>query len=202
MGNDVIVGTDSTYYLAPISDSRPLVPPCTLLSRFSEFLSTLESIVHFRESFMKPYVAFAILAGVAWGLGGYFEKAGLRAMGIPPIAGITLRTLVALVLLGLLSLPSWKAIANPSDAKAWLMIIIGGGIIAGSLGMWSFYSSLSLSENLGTTLALAFAFSPLTGTVVGLIRGDQHLDVRLALGLIAIVAGIVLVQLSHSPAKS
>ena len=68
------------------------------------------------------------------------------------IAGITLRTLVALVILGLLSLPAWKSIVNPADTKAWLMIIIGGGIIAGSLGMWSFYSSLSLSENLGVTL--------------------------------------------------
>lgn len=151
---------------------------------------------------MKPYVVFAIMAGVAWGLGGYFEKAGLRAMGIPPIAGITLRTAVALVILGLLSIPAWKAIANPSDLKAWMMIIIGGGIIAGSLGMWSFYSSLSLSENLGVTLALAFACSPLTGTVVGLLRGDQHIDLRLALGLIAIIAGIVLVQLSHSPART
>lgn len=151
---------------------------------------------------MKPYVLFAILAGVAWGLGGYFEKAGLRAMGIPPIAGITLRTAVALVILGLLSIPAWKAIANPSDLKAWMMIVIGGGIIAGSLGMWSFYSSLSLSENLGITLALAFACSPLTGTIVGLLRGDQHIDLRLALGLVAIIAGIVLVQLSHSPART
>lgn len=151
---------------------------------------------------MKSYVLFAILAGVAWGLGGYFEKAGLRAMGIPPIAGITLRTAVALVILGLLSIPAWKSIANPSDLKAWMMIIVGGGFIAGSLGMWSFYSSLSLSENLGVTLALAFACSPLTGTIVGLLRGDQHIDVRLALGLIAIIAGIVLVQLSHSPART
>jgi transporter family protein len=151
---------------------------------------------------MKPYVIFAILAGVAWGFGGYFEKAGLRAMGIPPIAGITLRTLVALIILGLLSIPAWRSISNPSDVKAWLMIIIGGGIIAGSLGMWSFYSSLSLSENLGVTLALAFAFSPLTGTVVGLIKGDQSIDLRLALGLVAIIAGIILVQLSHTPART
>jgi uncharacterized membrane protein len=91
---------------------------------------------------------------------------------------------------------------NPADTKAWLMIIIGGGVIAGSLGMWSFYSSLSLSENLGVTLALAFAFSPLTGTLVGLIKGDQHLDLRLVLGLVAIITGIVLVQLSHSPTRS
>lgn len=150
---------------------------------------------------MKPYILFAILAGVAWGLGGYFEKAGLKAMGIPPIAGITLRTFVALILLGVLSIPAWKEIANPADWKAWLMIIIGGGIIAGSLGMWSFYSALASSENLGITLAIAFAFSPIAGTLFGLFRGDQPMDWKIAVGLIAIVIGIVLIQLSRTAHK-
>lgn len=150
---------------------------------------------------MKQYILYAIIAGVAWGIGGYFEKAGLRAMGIPPIAGITLRTAVAVIVLGLISIPAWKSVASPSDTQAWMMIVIGGGIVAGSLGMWSFYTALSTSENLGVTLALAFACSPLAGTVFGLIRGDQHIDARIGLGLTAIIIGIVLLQLSHQPAK-
>jgi uncharacterized membrane protein len=148
---------------------------------------------------MRPYITLAILAGAAWGVGGYFEKAGLRAMEIPPIAGITLRTLVALLILGALSIPAWKAITIPGDVKAWLMIIIGGGILAGSLGMWSFYSALSISDNLGVTLALAFSFSPVAGTMVGLIRGTQEMDLKSALGLCAIVIGIILLQLSQKP---
>jgi len=150
---------------------------------------------------MKPYVLYAILAGVSWGLGGFFEKAGLQQLKLPPIAGITLRTAVALIILGTLSIPAWKQIENPANTKAWLMMVIGGGVIAGSLGMWSFYSSLSLTENLGVTLAIAFAFSPLTGTVVGLINGTQKLDVKIGLGIAAILIGIVLIQLAHeSPA--
>lgn len=151
---------------------------------------------------MKSYILFAVLAGIAWGVGGYFEKAGLRAMGIPPIAGITLRTAVAVILLGLMSIPAWKSIANPGNLNAWLMIILGGGLVAGSLGMWSFYSALSVSENLGVTLALAFAFSPLAGTVMGLVRGDQQMDARIGFGLAAIVLGIVLLQLGHASPKS
>lgn len=151
---------------------------------------------------MKQYILFAIVAGAAWGIGGYFEKAGLRAMGIPPIAGITLRTAVAFAVLGLISIPAWKEIANPSNTQAWIMIVVGGGIVAGSLGMWSFYAALSTSENLGVTLALAFACSPLAGTVLGLVRGDQHIDVRIGLGLAAMIIGIVLLQLSHQPAKT
>lgn len=150
---------------------------------------------------MKQYIIYATLAGIFWGLGGYFEKAGLKEMGIPPIAGITLRTLIALIILGLISIPAWKMIQNPSNLNAWLMIIIGGGIIAGSLGMWSFYSALATSENLGVTLAIAFAMSPVAGTIVGLLKGTQEFNLKIALGIFAIVIGIVLIQISHTSPK-
>ncbi|MEX0737646.1 MAG: hypothetical protein WD182_09420, partial [Bacteroidota bacterium] len=80
-------------------------------------------------------------------------------------------------------------------------IIVGGGVLAGSLGMWSFYSSLTTSENLGVTLAVAFACSPLAGTCIGLMRGDQPFNPKIALGILAIVGGIVLIQLSNTPTK-
>ncbi len=143
---------------------------------------------------MSAYILYAMLAGFAWGLGGFFEKAGLQALKLPPIAGITLRTVIALVILGAISIPTWKEVGELSNPRAWLMIAIGGGVIAGSLGMWSFYSSLSMTENLGVTLAIAFAFSPLTGTLVGLIDGSQRIDLKVGLGLAAIIVGIVLVQ--------
>jgi len=43
---------------------------------------------------MRPYIVYAVIAGLAWGIGGYLEKAGFRALRIPPIAGIALRTFV------------------------------------------------------------------------------------------------------------
>jgi transporter family protein len=149
---------------------------------------------------MRLYIIYAIIAGIAWGVGGYFEKAGLQEMKIPPIAGITLRTCIALLILGVLSIPAWRGIADPANTQAWLKIIIGGGIIAGSLGMWSFYSALSISENLGVTLAIAFAFAPLSGTVLGLLRGVQKIDIKIAVGLTAIIIGIIFLQLSHKSA--
>ena len=148
---------------------------------------------------MRPYILYAIVAGIAWGVGGYFEKVGLQQMRIPSIVGITIRTLVALVVLGLISLPAWKSAAGQSEVKYWVMIIVGGGLIAGSLGMWSFYSALAKSENLGITLATAFAFAPLAGTVLGLVRGDQEVDLKIGFGLAAMVAGLVLLQLAQKP---
>ena len=143
---------------------------------------------------MKPYVVYAIIAGVAWGVGGYFEKAALQKLGLPPIAGIALRTAIAVVILGLVSIPAWKSIADPSNTRAWVTIIVAGGILAGSIGMWAFYASLASSENLGVTLAIAFALAPLAGTLLGLARGTQHIDLRIAVGLASIIVGIVLLQ--------
>jgi bacterial/archaeal transporter family protein len=148
---------------------------------------------------MQSSMLLAVLAGVAWGAGGYFEKAGLRILGMPPIAGITVRTAVAFVLLAVLSLPTWKLVAHAEQKQGWLMLVVGGGVVAGALGMWCFYGALSTTTNLGVTLALAFACSPVAGTIVGVLRRDQPLDVRTVLGMLAIVAGIVLVQLRRHP---
>ncbi|MCB0834718.1 MAG: DMT family transporter [Bacteroidetes bacterium] len=150
---------------------------------------------------MRDYILYAVLSGLAWGIGGYFEKTGLKALGIPPIAGISLRTAVALVVLGLLSIPAWKGIEHPQDVTAWIMIVIAGGIVAGSLGMWSFYKSIARTDNLGVTLAIAFSVSPLAGTAVGLLKGNQPMDLKTAAGMLLIVAGIVVLQLSHRPAR-
>ncbi len=150
---------------------------------------------------MREYVVFAVVAGLAWGIGGYFEKAGLRAIGLAPIAGITLRTAVALAVLGLLSINQWKGLSLRSDGSAWLMIAIGGGVVAGSLGMWSFYRSLATTDNLGVALAIAFALSPIAGTVIGLARGDQPMEGKTALGMALIVGGIVVLQLAHRPSR-
>jgi transporter family protein len=150
---------------------------------------------------MRAYILYAVLAGVAWGVGGYFEKIGLQAMRLPPIVGITVRTLVALVILGLVSIPEWKAVSAHAPTRYWVMIAVGGGLVAGSFGMWSFYSALARSENLGITLATAFAFAPLAGTVLGLVRRDQQIDLKIGIGLAAVILGIVMLQLSSKHPK-
>lgn len=151
---------------------------------------------------MRASIYFAILAGIAWGAGGYFEKAGLKVLGLPPLAGITVRTMVALLVLGSLSFGAWKGVGFEGKGMGWAMLIIGGGIIAGSLGMWSFYKSLSLSHNLGVTLALAFACSPLAGTALGLVKGNQPMNRATAVGLLTIVAGIAVLQLGKVHPKA
>lgn len=67
---------------------------------------------------MPLYVLYAVLAGIAWGVGGYFEKAGLKEIGLPPIVGISLRKAITLVILGLISIPAWQAVNKSAGIKA------------------------------------------------------------------------------------
>jgi transporter family protein len=56
---------------------------------------------------MKPQL-FALLTVTGWDVSGYFEKKGLHLGNLFPQMGITIRTLIALIILGLMSLPYWK----------------------------------------------------------------------------------------------
>jgi len=53
---------------------------------------------------MKP-VVFAILTAICWSVGGFFEKKGLHMGNLSPVMGITIRTAVALIILGIASYP-------------------------------------------------------------------------------------------------
>jgi len=86
---------------------------------------------------MKAQI-FALLTAIAWGVGGYFEKKGLHLGNLSPQMGITIRTFIALIILGIVSYPQWKTIPQ-AGPRALLYLIIGGGVVAGAAGMLCFF---------------------------------------------------------------
>jgi bacterial/archaeal transporter family protein len=140
---------------------------------------------------MKPQL-FALLTAVAWGVGGYYEKKGLHLGHLSPQMGITIRTAVALLILGAVSFPQWKAIPQ-AGPTALLMMILGGGVIAGSLGMLCFYSAIK-GAPLSRVMPIAFT-SPLFGALMGLWLGGETLSLRGGLGILLTTGGIVLLTL-------
>ncbi len=64
-----------------------------------------------KRPLMNPQI-LALLTAMAWGIGGYFEKKGLHLGGLSPQMGITVRTAVALVILGAVSFPQNKKRAH------------------------------------------------------------------------------------------
>lgn len=130
----------------------------------------------------------ALLTAIAWGVGGYFEKKGLHLGGLSPQMGITLRTAVALVILGIVSYPQWKTLPQ-AGPKAILMMVIGGGIVAGAIGMLCFYAALK-GAPLNRVMPIAFT-SPLFGALMGILFGSEPLTWKVALGTILTIAGII-----------
>lgn len=140
---------------------------------------------------MKPQI-FALLTAIFWGVGGYFEKKGLHLGNLSPQIGITLRTLVALFILGAVSYPHWKTIAH-AGPRALLYMIVGGGIVAGAGGMLCFYIAIK-GAPLSRVMPIAFT-SPLFGALMGFIFGSEPVTLKTILGMAMTVGGIILLTL-------
>ncbi len=140
---------------------------------------------------MKPQL-LALLAAAAWGVGGYFEKKGLHLSGLPPQLGITIRTAVALVVLGFVSAPHWRA-ATQAEPRALAYLVLGGGVLAGSVGMLAFYAALK-GAPLTRVMPIAFT-SPLFGAALALTLGGEPLTLKTLLGMAMTVGGIVLLTM-------
>jgi transporter family protein len=126
---------------------------------------------------------------MAWGIGGFFEKKGLQTGGLSPQVGITIRTAVALIILGAFSYPEWKSIplAGPNSL---LLMIIGGGVVAGSVGMLSFYAALKGASSLTQVMPIAFT-SPLFSAMMAIIFGGEKINIQTILGTLLTLVGIV-----------
>jgi len=140
---------------------------------------------------MKPQL-LALLTAIAWGVGGYFEKKGLHLGNLAPEMGITIRTAVALVILGAVSFPQWKTIPQ-AGSKALLYMVIGGGVVAGAVGMLAYYAAIK-GAPLTKVMPIAFT-SPLFGALMGMIFGGEPLTFKSVAGLVLTVAGIILLTI-------
>jgi len=130
----------------------------------------------------------ALITAMAWGIGGYFEKKGLHLGGLSPQVGITIRTAIALVVLGIVSFPQWKTIPT-AGVKAMTMMVIGGGIVAGAIGMLCYYAAIK-GAPLNRVMPIAFT-SPFFGVVMGIIFGGEPLTWKTIIGAILTIAGII-----------
>jgi transporter family protein len=141
---------------------------------------------------MKAQI-LALITAICWGVGGYFEKQGLKLGNLSPQLGITIRTFVALIILGVVSFPQWKTVTQ-AGSKALLYMIIGGGVVAGAVGMLCYYSAIK-GADLGKVMPIAFT-SPLFGVLMGLIFSHEPITWKTGLGMAFTVGGIVLLTLA------
>jgi bacterial/archaeal transporter family protein len=137
---------------------------------------------------MKPQL-LALLTAIAWGVGGYFEKKGLHYGNLSPQIGITLRTLVALAILAAISFPQWKTVSQAGPKALWY-IVIGGGVVAGAIGMLCFYAAIK-SAPLGRVMPIAFT-APLFGVLMATLLDGEPLSPKVMIGMALTIGGIAL----------
>lgn len=135
---------------------------------------------------MNPQL-LALFTAMAWGIGGYFEKKGLHMGNLSPQMGITIRTAVALAILAVASFPQWKTLPQ-AGPKALAMMFLGGGVLAGSIGMLCFYAAIK-GAPLGRVMPIAFT-SPLFGAVMGILLGGEPFSWKTVIGMGMTIGGI------------
>lgn len=81
--------------------------------------------------------------------------------------GITIRTAVALIMLGAVSFPKWKTILQ-AGSKVLLYMVIGVVVVAGAVGMLAYYAAIK-GAPLTKVMPIAFT-SPLFGAMQTDIR--------------------------------
>ncbi len=146
---------------------------------------------------MKPEM-WAVLTAICWAVGSVLEKKGVKLGEFTPVMGTTIRTVVSLTLLLILSFSFWGEVKT-AGLKPVLLIAVGGGVIAGCLGIVFLYSALRDGQ-ISIVLTIAFCLTPVIGAILGYFFLEERLSLVQMLGIIMCVAGAALVNLFNLPA--
>jgi transporter family protein len=119
------------------------------------------------------------------------EKRGVKIGQLSPVMGTAIRTACSLLLLTILSFPLWGQLRT-AGLKSISLIAVGGGLLAGGLGIVSLYAGLK-TGNLSTVMTIAFCLAPVIGTALGLFVLREKLSLPQIFGIILCVTGAAMV---------
>lgn len=140
---------------------------------------------------------WAILTALCWGFGSLMEKQGVKIGGLAPIMGAAIRTGFSLILLLAISFPFWDQVRT-AGAKSISLIAIGGGALAGGLGIIFLYTGLK-SGSLSTVMSIAFCLAPVLGSVLGYFVLSERLSPIQTVGITLCIIGAALVTYFKQP---
>lgn len=155
-------------------------------------------------------VLLAIVAGLAWGIGEVCTKSVLHTGKVGPLTAIAVRSTIALPILWLIYVVAKNGIAgSAAEPRDWLRadggtltkLVLGSGLTAGALAMVAFYLSLKFGP-VSQVKPIAFCIAPATAVILGWIFLGESMDVRKALAICLILAGVVLLTGSGTPAPT
>ena len=130
------------------------------------------------------------LTAILWGSTPILEKIGLR--NTSPLIALTIRsigiTIALLITLGCLG--KIKAIFSVSAKTA--MVFVASGIMAGLLGMWTYFGALKAGAT--SKIVPIAATYPLITAILSIIILKENVTVARLIGTLLIIAGVWLVK--------
>lgn len=137
---------------------------------------------------MQLAILLSLLAAVTWGASSVFARLGLQHMR--STTGTVVSLAAGVVMVGALALALYggEMFSLPAIAYAWFALL---GVISYPLGRLLNFAGVRLAGVGKTTPILAGA--PLVAATLGVLLGGESLTLPLALGLGAIVTGVVLI---------
>ena len=137
---------------------------------------------------MLPAILLALLAAFAWGTSAIFVRLGLRHMRSTTGTVISLASGGSLVGLITFALYGNEMFTLPATVYAWIILL---GLINYPMGRLLNFTGVQLAGVSRTAPILAGA--PLVAATLGVFLGGETITFTIAVGIAAIVAGVVLV---------
>lgn len=141
---------------------------------------------------MDKSFVFAILAAVIWGFAPALEKVGLKGASMDPFLGVFIRTIPILLFatIGVLVMGKLGEVASV-DLKSALFVG-AGGLVAGLLGQFAFYSALKWGE--ASVVVPIAATYPLVALIVSVLFLGEALTIQKVIGIGLVVGGVALLK--------
>lgn len=134
---------------------------------------------------------------MCWGIGEVFTKMVLHSGKIGPVTALALRTSASIPLMWLayylvvhrltLEPRTWPQ----APASVMTKLLLGGGLLAGGLGMICFYVALNLGE-VSRIKPIAFTLAPAIGVMLGWLVLGEEMTLRKLIAVAMVLAGVVL----------
>ena len=140
---------------------------------------------------------YALLAAICWAVGSLIEKTGIGLGNIAPVMGTAIRTLFSLMLLAFLSYPYWGELKS-AGVKPIIFIAMGGGVLAGGLGIMFFYTGMK-HGHLSSVMTIAFCLAPVLGVILGVLVLKEKLSPLQLAGIVLCITGAAMTVYFRHP---
>lgn len=139
---------------------------------------------------VKVVIFLLIVTTLLWGATPIIEKIGLAK--VDPLVGVTIRSSIVTVGLLILTFLLGKDKALFSLSGKSILIFGASGVMAGLLGMWTYYAALKM-EATSKIVPIAACY-PLVTAILSILILKEDLTCSRVLGTALIVSGIWLVR--------